>query len=69
MKLEELQKKLDEKKYFVGVEQGCDPAGKMLHCDSCEYGTRDFKCSISHEERVAKCACAKAYRERKRKKK
>ena len=63
----ERQKSLDKKKWIASERAGTDQSGKMLWCDSCKYGTRDFKCEIGQAQREKECACARAYNAMKRK--
>lgn len=60
------QTALDKNKYLESQQQGFDMSGCMLYCAKCEHAdhshpTENGKCYITHEERVANCACAKAY--------
>ena len=62
MKNTELQKKLDEQKYFAGIKHKRDMGGLMEYCRKCEYRTKPFMvCGISQEKRIKKSACAKAF--------
>ena len=69
MKNSERQKKLDEEKYFKGIEMGKDPSGTMPYCYTCENQTQiNRACKICHEERVKNDSCAKAYNKLNRRK-
>lgn len=60
MKNTERQKSLDKKKWDKSVEMRVDMSGKMFYCTRCKKRKEDI-CTISHEQRVAESACAKAY--------
>ena len=58
------QASLDKIKWLASEEVGEDASGYMTYCEHCEYQVNDplySECSIPHEQRVEKCACAKAY--------
>lgn len=62
MKNTERQQILDQEKYFKSQEWQSDLSGKMSYCEKCEFKNHPFpECTISHEERVEKSACAKAF--------
>ena len=64
MKNTERQKQLDDQKYFASQRWQKDMSGSMEYCSGCEYKDRPFfVCKISHDERVKKTACAKAFNE------
>lgn len=63
MKLEELQNKLDEKKYLESEIAKQDLSGKMEYCKKCAFCYKRFaQCTLSHQSRLANCVCARAYK-------
>lgn len=62
MKNTDRQKLLDQEKYFTSQNYKRDTSGMMYYCNGCDYRNKPHhECTISHEERVKKSACAKAY--------
>lgn len=62
MKNIDRQKYLDIEKYFASQTYQRDTSGMMYYCTDCDYRNKPHnECTISHEERVEKCACAKAF--------
>lgn len=60
--LEEIQTYLDKKKLCDSEFWKRDLSGIMNYCRKCEF--RNFphlECTISHPERVERCACAIAF--------
>ena len=69
MKIVERQKNLDEKKWNSSCKAGRDLSGYMSYCLFCPHNvidTNHYACKISHEERVEKSSCAKAYNKMKK---
>ena len=58
------QASLDKQKWLDSEIAGCDLSGEMWYCKHCPHQVDtpcgDY-CSITHEQRVANCLCAKAY--------
>lgn len=62
MKYADLQKQLDEQKYFESIKQGRDMSGKMKYCMACSVCDKiRCECCIKHEDRVKINQCARAY--------
>ena len=61
----EKQERLDLAKYLASEKAGRDLAGMADHCFACPYQEAEagkiIGCKVSHEERVEKTACAKAW--------
>lgn len=58
MELQELQKQLDEKKYFESQIAKQDLSGKMFYCEDCIF--RHYAdCQLIQESRVVNCVCAR----------
>lgn len=67
MKNTELQRKLNEQKWYVSEAKGKDQSGKMYWCSLCDYKC-GVGCKASQDERDSKCLCATAYNRYKRNK-
>ena len=64
-KLTELQRELDEKKYFESMKCNKDLSGGMEYCRKCNNRNKPyFECKLSHEQRAEQSACAKAWNRR-----
>lgn len=63
MKNTERQASLDKQKWLESERNGTDFSGWMPYCYECEYVDcyNNCRCSVTHEERVENCLCAKAY--------
>lgn len=64
MKNPERQKMLDEQKWNESSSSKRDLSGAMDYCAYCQYLIAEphrIDCKITHEQRVEKLACAKAY--------
>lgn len=59
MELNELQKQLDEKKYFESQVARQDLSGKMFYCETCIFKSKEQTCELTNESRVANCVCAR----------
>lgn len=55
------QKELDKEKWLKSELCNEDMSGAMYYCDACMYQCNGFACGVSHDDRVGKCLCAKAY--------
>jgi hypothetical protein len=62
MRKEELQKKLDERKWLESEKVGTDKSGDMPYCYKCNYQNPSATCSLSQEYRETNCLCARAYK-------
>lgn len=57
----EIQKELDEQKYYESIRQNRDMSGKMEYCMKCKYCDHiKCECTIWHEKRFELKQCAKA---------
>lgn len=64
-KLTDLQKELDERKYFESIKSNKDLSGGMEYCLKCINRNKPyFECKLSHEQRVKESACAKTFNKR-----
>ncbi len=64
--LVELQKKLDEKKWFESQIARQDLGGKMFYCEGCPFRNSYLKiCATTQQEREQSCMCAKMELKRK----
>jgi hypothetical protein len=69
MKNKERQKFLDEKKWNTSYKAKKDLSGAMEYCGFCPHNissVRHCECKLTHEQRVEKSACAKAYNKMKK---
>lgn len=65
-RLNEIQKRLDKKKWLESEKQGFDMSGCMPYCAKCQYAdhshpTENGKCYATQEEKTHYSFCAKAY--------
>ena len=60
MKNSELQRKLNEQKWYVSEAKGKDQSGKMDWCKSCNY-QKENSCAVTELDRGVLCLCATAY--------
>lgn len=65
-KIIELQKKLDEKKYFQSQTARQDLSGRMAYCNTCYFLKFDQEkghliCNLDEKARVENQVCAKNY--------